>query len=93
MALYRYFKPSGSLPDPSGPLSAFVSPSVIKDASDGAWHYASTYENLKYDFFLKAIRSFIRKFAPLKFPTRRYKSMRSSVNPVWQLFEGSVYLR
>ena len=50
MVLYRYFKPSGTLPDPSGPLSAFASPSVI---SEGAWHYASTYKNLN------AIRSFM----------------------------------
>ena len=34
MALYRYFKPSGGLPDPSGPLSASVSPVMIKEANE-----------------------------------------------------------
>ena len=28
MVLYHYFKPTGALSDPSGPLSAFVSPSA-----------------------------------------------------------------
>ena len=29
MALYKYFKPADGLPDPSGPLSAAVSPAAI----------------------------------------------------------------
>ena len=33
MALYNYFKPSDGLPDPSGPMSASVSPVVIKEAN------------------------------------------------------------
>ena len=34
MILYRYFKPSDSLPDPSGPLSASVGPGEIKEANE-----------------------------------------------------------
>ena len=34
MALYQYFQPSDDLPDPSGPLSASVSPAAIKDANE-----------------------------------------------------------
>ena len=34
MALYRYFKPSEDLLDPSEPLSALVSPVVIKEANE-----------------------------------------------------------
>ena len=34
MALYRYFQPLSALPDPSGPLSAHVSPAAIKDANE-----------------------------------------------------------
>ena len=34
MALYRYFQPSSTLPDSSGPLSAHVSPAAIKDANE-----------------------------------------------------------
>ena len=33
VALYQYFQPSNGLPDPSGPLSASVSPVTIKDAN------------------------------------------------------------
>ena len=33
MAMYRYFKPSDSFPDPSRPLSASVSSAVIKEAN------------------------------------------------------------
>ena len=34
MMLHYYFQPSGTLPDPSGPLSAHVSPAAIKDANE-----------------------------------------------------------
>ena len=34
MALYQYFQPSDSLPDPSGPLSTSISPAAIKDANE-----------------------------------------------------------
>jgi hypothetical protein len=34
MALYKYFKPSGSLPDPRGQLSAVMSPEAIKEANE-----------------------------------------------------------
>lgn len=34
MALYHYFQPSDSLPDPSGPLSVSISPAPIKDANE-----------------------------------------------------------
>ena len=34
MALYQYFQPSDGLPDPSGPLSASVSPAAIKDGNE-----------------------------------------------------------
>ena len=68
MALYRYFKPSGALPDPSGPLSAFVSPSVIRVLvrGRGTSKRTRTFEILKK--ILKAILSFIRKVTPTKFP-------------------------
>ena len=33
-ALYQYFQPSDGLLDPSGPLSASVSPVAIKDANE-----------------------------------------------------------
>ena len=33
MPLYQYFQPLDGLPDPSGPLSASVSPVAIKDAN------------------------------------------------------------
>ena len=33
MALYKYFKPMDDLPDPSGPLSASISPAAIKEAT------------------------------------------------------------
>ena len=34
MALYKYFKPSSSLPDPRGQLFAVMSPEVIKEANE-----------------------------------------------------------
>ena len=34
MALYKYFKPVSSLPDPRGQLSAVMSPEVIKEANE-----------------------------------------------------------
>ena len=34
MALYKYFKPADGLPDPSGPLSAAVSPAAIREANE-----------------------------------------------------------
>ena len=36
MALYRFLQPVNSLPDPKGPLSVVVLPSVIKDANKAA---------------------------------------------------------
>ena len=34
MALYKYLKPSSSLPDPGGQLSAVMSPDVIEEANE-----------------------------------------------------------
>ena len=42
MALYKYFKPASSLPDPRGQLSAVMSPEVIKQANEAVEKVATS---------------------------------------------------
>ena len=63
MALYRYFTPSDSLPDPSGPLSASVSPVVIKVANEAVG--SVTRGSRRYAKFTLKQQAAIGEYAPL----------------------------
>ena len=63
MALYQYFQPSDGLPDPSGPLSASVSPAVIKDANEAVRSVTRSKPRGKYAKFTPKQQAAIGKYA------------------------------
>ena len=67
MALYRYFQPSGVLPNPSGPLSAYVSPAAIKDANEAVRNASqgSSKPRGKYAKFTPEQKASIGEYASL----------------------------
>ena len=67
MALYRYFQPSGALPNPSGPLSAYASPAAIKDANEAVRNVSqgSSKPRGKYAKFTPEQKASIGKYASL----------------------------
>ena len=58
MALYRYFQPSGALPNPSGPLSAYISPAAIKDANEAVMR---TYKNKNTNIYSEGLTAIYTK--------------------------------
>ena len=69
MVLYRYFQPlnAGTVPDPSGPLSAYVSPGAIKDANEAARNasHSSSKPRIKYTKFTPEQKEFVGEYASL----------------------------
>ena len=69
MALCRYFKPldAGAIPDPSGPLSAHVSPGAIKDANEAVRNASqgSSKPRGKYAKFTPEQKASIGEYASL----------------------------
>ena len=65
MALYQYFQPSDRLPDPSGPLSASVSPVTIKDANEAVRSTTQSKPRVKYAKFIPKQQAAIGKYASL----------------------------
>ena len=67
LALYRYFQLLGTLPNPSGPLSAHVSPAVIKEANEAVRNasQASSKPRGKYAKFTPEQKASIGKYASL----------------------------
>ena len=69
MALYCYFQPlgAGSVPDPSGPLSAHISPAAIKDANEAVRNVSqgSSKPRAKYAKFTPEQKASIGDYASL----------------------------
>ena len=65
MALYQYFQPLDGLPDPSGPLSASVSPAAIKDANEAVRSATRSKPRGKYAKFTPEQQAVIGEYASL----------------------------
>ena len=67
MALYQYLQPSGTLPNPNGPLSAYVSPVAIKDANEAVRNSSqgSSKPRRKYAKFTSEQKASIGEYASL----------------------------
>ena len=65
MILYKYFQPSDALPDPSRPLSASISPAVIKDANEAVRSATRSKSRGKYAKLIPEQQAVIGKYASL----------------------------
>ena len=65
MALCRYFQPLDGLPDSSGPLSASISPEVIKDANEAVRSATQSKPRGKYAKFTPEQQAAIGEYASL----------------------------
>ena len=91
MALYQYFQPSDGLPDPSGPLSASVSPAVIKDANEAVRSATRSKPRGKYAKFTPKQQPAIGKYMPHCMATRQLSIIFKEVGSRDDYFGSGAY--
>ena len=91
--MYQYFQPLDGLPDPSGPLSASVSPAAIKDAIEAVRSVTQSKPRGKYAKFTPEQQVAIGKYASLDsnqaairhFSKKLGVEMRVTLVPTWKV--------